>query len=227
VVDIPAGWRGSLIVDGLFGIGLARPLAADYAALVEYANRSAVPILALDVPSGLDADTGIAHGPTIRATATATFIALKPGLLTGDGIDACGDVSIHSLGLEPEAIRPAPGHRLDWSALAPDLPAVLPRRTRNVQGSSRSARHRRSADGMVGAPLWRACGIPGAGKVWIGFAGNSPAVDGASPAMLRHAPGPGGGTTVVCGRGGAATSRRPSGAGDRRAVPLVLGDALK
>ena len=86
-------WHGSLIVDGLFGIGLARPLAADYASLVERANGSGVPILALDVPSGLDADTGVARGPTIRAAATATFIALKPGLLTGEGIDFCGDVS--------------------------------------------------------------------------------------------------------------------------------------
>ena len=85
--EFPARWRGSLIVDGLFGIGLARPLDAQYASQVEWANASGTPILALDIPSGIDADTGIARGPVIRAAATATFIALKPGLLTGDGLD--------------------------------------------------------------------------------------------------------------------------------------------
>ncbi len=98
VPDFPAQWHGSLIVDGLFGIGLARPLADPYASLVERANASGAPILALDVPSGLDGDTGVAQGVAIRAAATATFIALKPGLLTGEGLDYCGDVSIHSLG---------------------------------------------------------------------------------------------------------------------------------
>ncbi|NDP41757.1 MAG: NAD(P)H-hydrate epimerase, partial [Aromatoleum sp.] len=98
--DIPAGWKGALIVDGLFGIGLTRPLSADYAAQVDRANALGAPILALDVPSGLDADTGLATGPTIRAAATATFIALKPGLLTADGIDYCGNVSVHTLGID-------------------------------------------------------------------------------------------------------------------------------
>ena len=103
----PRGWSGPLVIDGLFGIGLARPLAADYAALVEHANALPAPILALDVPSGLSADTGARLGPAIGATATATFIALKPGLLTGDGVDACGEVSVHDLGLDAEAIAPA------------------------------------------------------------------------------------------------------------------------
>ena len=61
---------------------------ADYAALVAWARACGAPVLALDVPTGLDADTGALHEPAIRATATATFIALKPGLLTGDGLDA-------------------------------------------------------------------------------------------------------------------------------------------
>src|SRR6185295_1969001 len=106
VPEYPARWHGSLIVDGLFGIGLARPLDRQYMSQVECANASGIPILALDIPSGIDADTGIARGPVIRAAATATFIALKPGLLTGDGLDCCGTVSIHSLGIDPGAIVP-------------------------------------------------------------------------------------------------------------------------
>jgi len=189
---IPTGWNGPLIIDGLFGIGLARPLSAEYAALVQRANETRAPILALDVPSGLSAETGARLGPTIRASATATFIALKPGLLTGDGVDACGDISVHALDLDPEAGAPALGHRLDWSALAAALPTALARRERNVhKGSFGTLAVIGGADGMVGAPLLagRAALKLGAGKVWIGFtAPEHPAVDwGAPELMLRGA----------------------------------------
>jgi hydroxyethylthiazole kinase-like uncharacterized protein yjeF len=236
VAGIPAGWHGSLIVDGLFGIGIARPLAAEYALLVERANGSGIPILALDVPSGLDADTGAARGPIIRAAATATFIALKPGLLTGDGVDFCGDVSIHSLGLEPEATAPAMGHRLDWSALSANLPAVLTRHTRNVhKGTFGTLAIVGGADGMVGAPLLagRAALHAGAGKVWIGFvAGNPPAVDWGQPElMLREADQVLGASAsaIVCGPGlgmaAAATALLARAIAER--APLVLdADAL-
>jgi hydroxyethylthiazole kinase-like uncharacterized protein yjeF len=190
--DIPAGWSGPLIVDGLFGIGLARPLAVDYAALVQRANALRVPILALDVPSGLDADTGMATGPCINATATATFLALKPGLLTGDGVDLCGEISVHALGLDAETAAPARGHRLDWDRLAAAMPDVLARRMRNVhKGSFGTVGIIGGAEGMVGAPLLAGRGAlkQGAGKVLIGFAtGEPPAVDwGAPELMLRTA----------------------------------------
>ena len=189
--DIPAGWSGSLVVDGLFGIGLARPLAADYAALVEQANALPAPILALDVPSGLDADTGMAPGPCIRAAATATFIALKPGLLTGDGVDVCGEISVHDLGLDAGAIAPARGHRLDWDRLAGALPRVLARGERNVhKGTFGTLGIIGGAEGMVGAPLLagRAALKQGAGKVRIGFAaGDAPAVDWGAPEMMLRA----------------------------------------
>ena len=236
VADIPAGWHGSLIVDGLFGIGLARPLAADYASRVERANGSGIPILALDVPSGLDADTGVAPGPTIRAAATATFIALKPGLLTGDGIDCCGDVSIHPLGLEPEASAPAMGHRLDWSALAADLPAVLTRRARSVhKGTFGTLAIVGGADGMVGAPLLagRAALHAGTGKVWLGFAtGNPPAFDSGRPELMLRAADQvlnAGASAIVCGPGLGMTSAANALLARAMAeqVPLVLdADAL-
>ena len=192
IADIPAEWSGPLIIDGLFGIGLARPLAADYATLVERANAMPAPILALDVPSGLDADTGMATGPCIHATATATFLALKPGLLTGDGVDLCGKISVHDLGLDAEAVAPARGHRLDWDHLAAALPHVLARRERNVhKGSFGTLGIIGGAEGMVGAPLLAGRGAlkQGAGKVLIGFAtGEPPAVDwGAPELMLRTA----------------------------------------
>lgn len=182
----------SLIVDGLFGIGLVRPIAAEYASLVERANTAGVPILALDIPSGIGADTGIAPGPAIRAAATAAFIALKPGLLTGDGVELCGDVTVHALGLDPEAIAPARGRRLDWASIAHALPAPLLRRARNVhKGSFGTLGVVGGARGMVGAPMLagRAALHCGAGKVLIGFAAaEHPALDAGQPElMLRTA----------------------------------------
>ncbi|HEY3177935.1 MAG TPA: NAD(P)H-hydrate dehydratase [Casimicrobiaceae bacterium] len=172
--------KAALIVDGLFGIGLRRPPTADHAALIEWANQSAAPILALDIPSGLDADTGSALGPTIDADATATFLALKPGLLTGNGIDLCGAISVHTLGLDIEQ-ESAGGCKLEWSALAAALPAALRRERRNVhKGTFGTLAIVGGAHGMVGAPLLagRAAIKMGAGKVRIGFiALERPSVD--------------------------------------------------
>ena len=85
-------------VDALFGIGLHRALDGAAAAFVTALNHDA-PILALDVPSGVDADTGDDHGLSVHATVTQTFIAGKPGLFTGRGRVAAGEVVIDSLGL--------------------------------------------------------------------------------------------------------------------------------
>jgi NAD(P)H-hydrate epimerase len=73
--------RPSLIVDGLFGIGLNRPLEAPWVRLLEKINQTRIPVLAIDVPSGLNADTGEPEGAAIRATVTLTLGAPKKGLL--------------------------------------------------------------------------------------------------------------------------------------------------
>ena len=186
----PDGARPALIVDGLFGVGLARPVSDRYAGLVRWANDSGAPILALDVPSGLNADTGVATDPTIRATATATFICLKPGLLTGDGPDHCGDVSVHPLDIE--GAPPAGGHVLDWPVLASALPVVLARRKRNVnKGTFGTLGILGGTEGMGGALILagRAALRTGAGKVWLGFLmADPPKIDTSMPElMLRHA----------------------------------------
>jgi hydroxyethylthiazole kinase-like uncharacterized protein yjeF len=192
VERIPPRWSGPLVIDGLFGIGLARPLSAEYAALVAQANALGAPILALDVPSGLSAETGAAPGAAIRAAATATFIALKPGLLTGDGVDLCGEVSVHALELPPQSLESARGHRLDWAPLAGALPEILVRRERNVhKGTFGTLAIIGGAEGMTGAPVLaaRAASRAGAGKAIIGFAAREhPAVDWSAPElMLRSA----------------------------------------
>lgn len=87
-------------VDALFGIGLHRALegaAADIVAALNHDHAS--PVLALDVPSGVDADSGYHDGLAVRATVTLSFIAGKPGLYTGRGRESAGDVVIDTLGL--------------------------------------------------------------------------------------------------------------------------------
>ena len=78
---------GDVIVDAIFGIGIARPVADPHAAAIEAANASGRPLLAVDLPSGLDADTGHPHGIAIRADATLSFIGRKLGCYVGAGPD--------------------------------------------------------------------------------------------------------------------------------------------
>ena len=98
--DVPPA-EPALIIDGLFGIGLARPLAGRVAELVRLVNRARVPVLAIDVPSGLDADRGApvggADAPVIQAHQTVTMIADKPGLHTGAGLRHAGRVWVAPL----------------------------------------------------------------------------------------------------------------------------------
>ncbi len=86
-----------LIVDALFGIGLSRALDGQAAALVEAINGARVPVLALDVPSGFDADRGSAPGVAVRATRTVQFLGAHVGLQTGDGPDHAGALSLATL----------------------------------------------------------------------------------------------------------------------------------
>jgi hydroxyethylthiazole kinase-like uncharacterized protein yjeF len=181
-----------LVVDGLFGIGLTRAVEGVPAQWIERANASGSRVFAIDIPSGLNADTGVAGAPVIRADATATFIALKPGLLTADGLDCCGAISVHRLDLDFDARSSGAGRRLVWDALAAALPSPLPRARHNVhKGTFGTLGVVGGNDGLVGAAILagRAAVHLGAGKVWVGLAASErPAVDWVQPElMLRHA----------------------------------------
>jgi hydroxyethylthiazole kinase-like uncharacterized protein yjeF len=175
-----------LVVDGLFGIGLARELAGDYAALADYANRQRCPVLALDIPSGLHSDSGRVLGRAVRATHTITFIALKPGLLTLDGPDHCGEIHVASLGVEVTKLS-SPGA---WVAEPALFGGVLKARPRNFhKGMAGSLGILGGAAGMTGAALLagRAALKLGAGKVYLGLLHEGLAVDPVHPElMLRH-----------------------------------------
>ena len=180
----------ALVVDGLFGIGLQRDVDGDYAALIDYVNALDTPVLSLDVPSGLDADTGRVWGCAVQADHTITFIALKPGLLTLDGPDLCGALHVAELGLSGAVASAKHGVTIAGGVLT----HVLPPRPRNShKGTYGSVGIVGGAHGMPGAILLagRAALKCGAGRVYAGLlAHDAPRVDPLQPElMLRPADG--------------------------------------
>lgn len=160
VLDSPA-----IVVDGLLGTGLDKPVQGEYAAIIDAVNASGRPVLALDIPSGLSADTGMPLGSAVRAACTITFVGMKRGLLTADGLDYCGELEFSSLDIPPAV----------YQRVAPDATRIvekerhdaLPRRARNThkgesghvlviggeQGMGGAARMAAEAAARVGAGL--------------------------------------------------------------------------
>jgi hydroxyethylthiazole kinase-like uncharacterized protein yjeF len=92
-----------VVVDALFGTGLSRAPNGKFAAWIEAINHSGSHVVAIDMPSGLDADTGVAYAPCVRANTTVTLGLAKPGLLTGDGYSVAGDIWVADIGVPFEA----------------------------------------------------------------------------------------------------------------------------
>ena len=181
--SFPEGNYG-LIIDGLFGIGLARPIEGRLAEWIARINAGGAPVLALDIPSGLDANTGAVRGPCVRASRTATFLALKPGLLTADGPDHCGTLELCTLGIDAGA---AGGGTLISRELFAS--ALRPRLRNSHKGSFGSVAIVGGAPGMAGAALLagRAALGLGAGRVYVGLLETLPVAPMQPELMLRAA----------------------------------------
>ncbi len=89
--------RADVIVDALLGTGLERPLEGEWRSVVEAINRAPTPVLAIDIPTGLHADSGTVLGASVRAFHTVTFIGRKQGLYTGEGPEFAGTVAFNDL----------------------------------------------------------------------------------------------------------------------------------
>ncbi|GAC1473690.1 MAG: hypothetical protein PVS3B2_04900 [Candidatus Dormibacteraceae bacterium] len=100
--DLQLG-EADAVIDAIFGTGLSRRPEGAFAAWIEAVNASQKQVIAVDVPSGLDADTGVAYAPVVLAHTTVTLGLPKPGLLTGDGPRLAGDVWVADIGVPFEA----------------------------------------------------------------------------------------------------------------------------
>lgn len=165
------------IIDALLGIGAQRPLdgrGALWSAQMHVRRAQAgVPVLAVDLPSGLDADTG--HGVSVQATHTLSLLTLKPGLFTAQGRDAAGQVWLDDLGVTPQ--EPPAAH------LSP-APLVRARPHASHKGSWGDVAVVGGAPGMTGAALLAAGAAlhAGAGRVFVGL------LDGGSLGVDIHQP---------------------------------------
>ena len=229
LTEPPADGRFAAVIDAMFGIGMARPLAGPYLAAAEWINRQGSPVLAIDVPSGLDADKGcwVGNVDGVRATATVTFIGAKPGLFTGEGVDAAGTVDIEPIGVAPGSCSGMLVAPADFAELR------LPRRRNSHKGSYGSVAIVGGNVGMVGAPLLaaRAALRLGAGRVYVDCIGAPEMrLDPLQPElMFRPLAGLEGLTSCVvgCGLGDDATARSAFASTLGSRCPVVIdADAL-
>ena len=152
VDEADAAIEGEVVVDALLGTGLDRAPADDWAELIERMNRSGCPILAVDIPSGLRADTGMPLGTTVRAELTVTFIGNKRGLYTGQAGRWCGERCFVDLETPAEihAALAADATLLDAAELSELLP---PRPADTHKGDLGHVLVVGGDTGMAGAPV--------------------------------------------------------------------------
>jgi hydroxyethylthiazole kinase-like uncharacterized protein yjeF len=171
---------GGLFIDGLFGIGLRRPLDGLARDWIKALNDAGAAVIAADLPSGIDADTGAvlggADGVAPRCIETVTFIADKPGLRTGAALEHVGAVQVFDLGLDPPD---SDGELIDGPGR---LAQGLRRRVNAHKGSHGSVLLIGGAAGMRGALTLAGLGAQraGAGKVFLAT------VDGVAASVDSH-----------------------------------------
>jgi hydroxyethylthiazole kinase-like uncharacterized protein yjeF len=176
----PEHW--DVCIDALVGIGLTSPPTDRLAALIDIINRAGKPILCVDVPSGLNVDTGSVPGAVVKASATLSLLGLKPGLFTHQGRDVCGDIWLHTLGV------PSDSH--EYCGTLNPAPRSQKRAHDSHKGSYGDVAIVGGAPGMQGAAILAASAalFGGAGRVYVCMLGKESSLEHAIPAdlMLRR-----------------------------------------
>ncbi len=177
-----------LYIDALLGIGLRGPVRPAIAAVIERLDHQpGTPVLSVDLPSGLDADTGVAPGPCVRATVTLSLLGLKPGLCTGPAVSRCGEVWCDDLDLADADQNAAAPQWLGADQVRPLLPDLAHAAHKGQRGDVWVLG---GAPGMVGAALLaaRAAARLGAGRVFASLIDPAaPRVDSVAPELMLRA----------------------------------------
>ncbi len=181
--------RGDVIVDAMLGTGLDRPAQGEYARLIDHVNDTGRAIIAVDVPSGLDADIGMPTGPCVRADVTVSFIGRKRGLYTGQAGRWCGHRVFDDLGV-PEAVYQAVDADADLLQ-GKNLVAWLPdRHTDTHKGDLGHVLIIGGDHGMAGAPVLAGMAALRAGSGLVSLATRAehgPIGVAAQPELMMHA----------------------------------------
>jgi hydroxyethylthiazole kinase-like uncharacterized protein yjeF len=144
--------RAGVVVDALLGTGLDKPVTGLFATVIDAINASGKPVLAIDLPSGLHADTGLPLGTAVQATATATFAFPKLGQVMYPGIERCGPLDVVDIGIPAEGVAAiAPRARLLEDASVGAL--LPPRRPDSHKGTYGHALVIAGSRGKMGAAL--------------------------------------------------------------------------
>ncbi|MBN2689332.1 MAG: NAD(P)H-hydrate dehydratase [Gammaproteobacteria bacterium] len=122
--------KSDILVDALLGTGLRGEVDEEYRIAIECMNNSGLPILAVDLPSGLIADSGTVAGVAVKANLTVTFIGCKRGFFTGEGMNYCGEVLLAHLDIPNELLHSIEP-QVDLLYLKP-LKKLLPKRSRTA-----------------------------------------------------------------------------------------------
>ena len=149
--------RCRLVVDALFGTGLAREVTGHFAEAIRRINRFSCPVVAVDVPSGLNSDTGLELGAAVRADLTCTYGLAKPGIMVDPGREFAGAVEVIDIGIPPQAVEQAgvAMELLERSTVAEWLP---PRLATAHKGSFGHLLLLAGSEGKTGAALLAAHG---------------------------------------------------------------------
>ncbi|MFA9462284.1 NAD(P)H-hydrate dehydratase [Thiohalorhabdus methylotrophus] len=230
VPDTLAGY--DLLVDALLGTGLDREVRSPYRELIEEAAACPAPVVAVDIPSGLNADTGRVLGAAAPAEVTVTFVGLKRGLFTGDGPGIVGEVRYEGLGI-PEAIRsevPVNGRRLTVGPLRQE-----PRPANAHKGHFGRVVVAGGAPGTTGAAVMAGWSALRSGAGWVVCClppETSPLATAHRPELMTAVWDPEAGLPAELGGGGAVAvgpglgrsdaARRVLEAALARPVPLVI-----